>query len=160
MYINIQAGKSRTLEGGLSGGAGRLDALDAVLSSAAAAAAAASPASPGDIVKRLEEAIAAAGYPDGSDAAASAGHYARAAKKLVDKGKGYLGTEIERLEGLLRGSGVHAVTPAKKTLFMVRANILRSFVEFGYGEDGKVEEEKEKGEAEEGEGAGGAAGEL
>ncbi|CAN0215740.1 unnamed protein product, partial [Laminaria digitata] len=152
------AGKSRTLEGGLSGGAGRLDALDAVLSSTAAAAASTpttTTTTTPDLVTLLEGAIAKAGYPAGSDDAASAGHYARAAKKLAEKGKGYLRAEIERLEALLQGTGVQAVTPVKKTLFMVRGNILRSFVEFGFGDDVEGGEE-EKG----GEGGGAASAEL
>lgn len=83
----------------------------------------------------LEETIAKAGFAEGSDAAASARHYARAAQKLADKGKGYLATELKRLEGML-GGGAGAVSPQKRTLFMVRSNILRAFVEAGFGEKG------------------------
>lgn len=81
----------------------------------------------------LEEAIEKAGFAEGSDAAASARHYARAAQKLADKGRGYLATELKRLEGMLEG-GEAAVSPKKRTLFMVRSNILRAFVEAGFGE--------------------------
>lgn len=83
----------------------------------------------------LEETIAKAGYEEGSDAAASAKHYARTAQKLADKGRGYLATELKRLEGMLEG-GAAAVSPQKRTLFMVRSNILRSFVEAGFGDKG------------------------
>lgn len=83
----------------------------------------------------LEETIAKAGFAEGSDAAASARHYARAAQKLADKGKGYLATELKRLEGML-GGGAAAVSPQKRTLFMVRRNILRAFVEARFGEKG------------------------
>lgn len=83
---------------------------------------------------KIDEAIAKAGYGEGSEAAASAGHYARAAKKLSDKGKGYLGTELKRLEGMLAGGS--AVSPQKQTLFMTRRNILRAFVENGFGDGG------------------------
>lgn len=85
----------------------------------------------------LEEAIAKAGYAEGSEDAASAKHYARAAKKLADKGRGYLGAELKRLEGMLAGAGgsSSAVSPQKRTLFMTRSNILRAFLENGFGDD-------------------------
>lgn len=125
------------MDGGLTEGAGRLEALDAVLSSASSSN---TPASA--LYKLLEEAVAAADYPVGSSAEESAGHYTRAAKKLVDKGAGYLGAEIARLESLLAGRGIATVTATKKTLFVVRGNILRSFVEAGFGEEkGKEKEE-------------------
>lgn len=87
----------------------------------------------------LEDAIEKAGYGEGSDAAASARHYARAAQKLADKGRGYLAAEIKRLGGMLGGGGggggAAAISPQKRTLFMVRSNILRAFVEAGFGGD-------------------------
>lgn len=127
----IQAGTSRTPDGGLTEDAGRLEALDAVLASCSRAA------DPLAELKRtgLEETIAKAGYEEGSDAGAYARHYARAAQKLADKGKGYLATELKRLEGMLEG-GAGAVSPQKRTLFMVRSNILRAFVETGFGDKG------------------------
>lgn len=93
-------------------------------------------------MSRVDEAVEAAGYAAGSDFAASAGHYARAAKKIVDRGAGYVATELKRLEGLL--SGGQAVSPQKRTLFMVRSNILKAFVEFGFGGEGGGEGEEAK----------------
>eukprot|EP00903_Cladosiphon_okamuranus_P010378 g9817.t1 len=130
-FLNKKAGTFRTPDGGLTEDAGRLEVLDAVLASCSSAA------DPLAELKKigLEETIAKAGFAEGSDAAASARHYARAAQKLGDKGKGYLATELKRLEGMLAG-GAAAVSPQKRTLFMVRINILRAFVEAGFGEKG------------------------
>lgn len=123
-----QAGTSRTPDGGLTSGAGRLEALDAVLASCSG-----SPDPLAALSKiDLDEAIAKAGYVEGSEAAASARHYARAAQKLADKGKGYLETELKRLDGMLAGGS--AVSSQKRTLFMTRSNILRAFVENGFGD--------------------------
>ena len=127
----FQAGTFRTPDGGLTEDAGRLEVLDAVLASCSSAA---------DPLAELQkiglaETIAKAGFAEGSDAAASAGHYARAAQKLADKGKGYLATELKRLEGMMDG-GAATISPQKRTLFMVRSNILRAFVEAGFGEKG------------------------
>lgn len=124
----IQAGTSRTPDGGLTEEAGRLDALDAVLASCSGLA------DPLTALQKigLESVIEKAGYEEGSDAAASAKHYARAAQKLADKGKGYLATELKRLEGMLEGG---AISPQKRTLFMIRSNILRAFVEAGFGDE-------------------------
>ncbi len=124
----VQAGTSRTPDGGLTEEAGRLDALDAVLASCSGL---------DDPLKALqkiglESVIEKAGYEEGSDAAASAKHYARAAQKLADMGKGYLAKELKRLEGMLEGG---AISPQKRTLFMIRSNILRAFVEAGFGEE-------------------------
>eukprot|EP00752_Nemacystus_decipiens_P010335 g9207.t1 len=130
-FLNKKAGTFRTPDGGLTEDAGRLEVLDAVLASCSSAA------DPLIELQKigLEETIAKAGFVEGSDAAASARHYARAAQKLADKGKGYLATELKRLEGMLSG-GAAAVSPQKRTLFMVRRNILRAFVEAGFGEKG------------------------
>lgn len=51
--------------------------------------------------------------------------------QVVERGAGYLETELKRLQGLLGGS----VTPEKKTLFMLRTNILKAFVEAGIGRE-------------------------
>lgn len=51
--------------------------------------------------------------------------------QIAERGPGYLETEIKRLKGLLGGS----VSPSKKTLFMVRSNILNAFVEAGVGRE-------------------------
>lgn len=128
-----KAGTSRTPDGGLSGSAGRLEVLDAVLASRSGLA---DPLA--GLKASLEEAAAKAGYgEEGSDAAASAGHYARAAQKLSEKGNGYLAKELKRLEGLLGGGGGATISAQKRTLFMVRSNILRAFEEFGFGEGGE-----------------------
>ncbi|CAN0575308.1 unnamed protein product, partial [Ectocarpus sp. 12 AP-2014] len=125
-FLNDKAGTSRTPDGGLSGSAGRLEVLDAVLASRSGLA---DPLA--GLKASLEEAAAKAGYgEEGSDAAASAGHYARAAQKLSEKGNDYLAKELKRLEGLLGGgggSGGATVSAQKRTLFMVRSNILRAF---------------------------------
>lgn len=127
----LQAGTSRTPDGGLTDGAGRLEVLDAVLASCCTGAA--DPVT--QLKASLEEAVSNAGYGEGSENAAAAGHYVRAAQKLSDKGKGYLFTELKRLEGMLGGGAAGStISPQKRTLFMVRSNILRAFVEFGFGD--------------------------
>ncbi|CBN77707.1 protein disulfide isomerase [Ectocarpus siliculosus] len=137
-FLNDKAGTSRTPDGGLAGSAGRLEVLDAVLASRSGLA---DPLA--GLKASLEEAAAKAGYgEEGSDAAASAGHYARAAQKLSEKGNGYLAKELKRLEGLLGGGGGGGgatISAQKRTLFMVRSNILRAFKEFGFGEGGEGE---------------------
>lgn len=86
-----------------------------------------------DIKVRLDEAIASASYSEDSDEAASAGHYSRAVQKIVDRGSGYIDSELKRLEGMLAGQGVSQV---KRSLFIVRSNILRSFADHGFGGGG------------------------
>ena len=127
-----QAGTFRTPDGGLGEGAGILPELDAVLMSA-------KDLQGEDLHARLDDAIASAGYPEGSDAAASAGHYARAAKKIAERGPNYVGSELKRLEGLLAGQ---AISPVKKSLFMVRSNILRSFAKHGFGGENGTEKDE------------------
>lgn len=101
----------------------------------------------GQLKASLEEAVSKAGYEEGSEDAARAGHYVRAAQKLADKGKGYFSAELKRLEGMLGGggggggaAGSTTISPQKRTLFMVRSNILRAFVEFGFGDVEDVED--------------------
>lgn len=122
-YYLEKAGTSRTADGGLTPTAGRLPPLDEILASSSS-----SPLT--ELASLLEETIAAAGFSSAADTASS-GHYVRAAKKVAERGVGYLDTEIKRLEGLL--SGAQTLSPQKRTLFMVRSNILRAFVETGVG---------------------------
>lgn len=118
-----QAGTSRTPDGGLGKRAGLLPELDAVLKSAKGL-----PVE--DLKARLDEAIASVSYLKDSDEAASAGHYSRAVQKIADRGSGYIDSELKRLEGMLAGQGV---SQAKRSLFIVRSNILRSFADHGFG---------------------------
>lgn len=80
------------------------------------------------LASQLEEAAAAAGYTSEIDKAA-AGHYVRAAQKIVERGASYPETEVKRLQGLLKDA--KSLSPQKKTLFQVRRNILRVFIEMG-----------------------------
>ena len=59
-----------------------------------------------------------------ADQAKSGKLYVHAMKKIMEKGSDYPASEIQRLENMLESGSVSA---AKKTLFMTRRNILKSF---------------------------------
>lgn len=124
-----KAGTFRTTDGGLTPKAGRLDALDRVLKSLSAAP-------PAELASNLEEAAATEGYTS-EEHKASVGHYTRIAKKVAERGPGYLEAELKRLHGML--GNPDSLSPQKRTLFMVRSNILGSFIDAGVGKTVAVE---------------------
>ena len=58
--------------------------------------------------------------------AENAKQYVKVMERIVQKGVGYVGDEIVRLEGLLAKA---SISPEKKKLFMLRTDILTSFKE-------------------------------
>ncbi|GMF55825.1 unnamed protein product [Phytophthora fragariaefolia] len=113
-FINEHAGTHRTVDGGLTSEAGRVEELDLIISES------------GDITAAvLEKAQTVVDGLEG-DAAKYGSLYVKAIKKIVAKGPSYVDSEIKRLEGLLDNENV---SPQKKTLFALRKNILEFFQE-------------------------------
>jgi protein disulfide-isomerase A6 len=59
-----------------------------------------------------------------ADEAVDAGLYIKAMEKVIEKGASYLTSEVARLNGMV---AAESVSPAKKTLFMKRINVLKAF---------------------------------
>ncbi|TYZ57069.1 hypothetical protein PybrP1_012506 [[Pythium] brassicae (nom. inval.)] len=111
-FLNEHAGTHRTPTGGLTAEAGRVKALDVILSAS------------GEITSSvLEQAESLVETLEG-EAAKHGNLYIKAIKKVLDKGKAYVATEIQRLDGLLANDNV---TAQKKKLFALRKNILEAF---------------------------------
>ncbi|KAG5180837.1 disulfide-isomerase precursor-like protein [Tribonema minus] len=108
-FVNERAGTERNEKGELGKGEGRLAVMDAVLAGRSIDAA---------VVAELE--TTAEGLQGASKR--NADLYVRAARKVLEKGPEYLSKEAARLEGLLKGD---SISPEKRTLFMLRKNILR-----------------------------------
>lgn len=136
-FLHEQADTARTPDGGLTPMAGRLPVLDEIISDLPSA-----PAT--ELASHLEEVVESLGFIHEAHKA-SAGHYIRAAKKIVERGPGYLESELKRLEGLL--SEPKSLSPQKRTLFIVRRNILKAFVEAGIGQSGGAATEADAGSA-------------
>uniref|UniRef100_H3G8J0 protein disulfide-isomerase n=2 Tax=Phytophthora ramorum TaxID=164328 RepID=H3G8J0_PHYRM len=113
-FVNEHAGTHRTVDGGLTAEAGRVEELDLIISES------------GDITAAVLE--KAQTVVDGLEGAAAkhGSLYVKAIKKIVAKGPSYVDSEIKRLEGLLDNDNV---SPQKKTLFLLRKNILEFFQE-------------------------------
>lgn len=111
-FLNTQAGTQRTEGGGLGKTAGRVAELDAIVSS---------------FTELTEEGVAALRNAVASlsgDAAKHAQHYMKVAEKVLEKGAAYVEQERARLDRMISSE---AVKPQKKTLFMLRRNILDAF---------------------------------
>lgn len=50
--------------------------------------------------------------------------YVKVAEKVLAKGAGYVGTELERLSKLIDGG---SITPDRKAAFLLKANVLKAF---------------------------------
>ena len=111
-YINEKAGTKRNADGTLAADAGRVLALEDVIGAASTYDAA--------FVQLLK---AAAASLSGSEAV-HAQQYVAVAEKVLAKGAEYLDKEIARLGGMLAKPSIQ---PEKKTEFMLKQNILRSF---------------------------------
>jgi protein disulfide-isomerase A6 len=111
-FLNEKAGTKRTPEGGLSDEAGRVKELDDMIAKA------------GKVTSKVVSNAEAAVKKLQGDAAKYGELYVKAMKKIVAKGSKYIDSESKRLEGLLENPNV---TPAKKTLFALRKNILAAF---------------------------------
>jgi protein disulfide-isomerase A6 len=116
VYLNEKAGTHRTISGGLTDQAGIIEGLDEIVKEFLAASA----EDKKSIVTKAEE---IASTLDGS-AASHAKTYLKSFKNALEKGDEYAAKEVERLERLLKG----AVSPNKVDDFVVKKNILTSFV--------------------------------
>ena len=109
-FLNRKAGTMRTVDGKLTVGAGKvkemekfatLDVTDAVVNEATA------------ILSTLS-----------GTAEENGKHYVKVLERIKQKGPGYVGEELKRLQGLLDKDSISA---EKKKLFMIRKDILESF---------------------------------
>lgn len=111
-FMNEQAGTHRLVDGGLKNTAGRLDLIDVIISDS------------GDVdemvIEKTEMLLTSL---EGEDLK-HANLYVKAMKKILAKGESYVETEILRLEGMIQNT---SVSPKKKTLFLLRKNILMAF---------------------------------
>ncbi|CAM9375613.1 unnamed protein product [Choristocarpus tenellus] len=130
-FLNEKAHCFRTADGGLSPKAGRVPELDALIAG-----------KEGNVVDEvLILSLTEASEGLEGKQAEHAGLYVRVARKVVEQGAGYLEKENQRLGNLLNGG---SISPQKRTLFMVRRNVLRAFAE-GRGE-APIQEEDTVGE--------------
>jgi len=113
-FLNDKAGTHRTLDGGLKALAGRVPSLDAILEEFKGKDITAATL---DKVKSATASLEGKlkGYGD---------LYVKAVEKVLAKGKNYVDDEIKRLTKLADGTNVSA---DKKTLFLLRKNILNAF---------------------------------
>ncbi|CEG45578.1 protein disulfide-isomerase domain [Plasmopara halstedii] len=111
-FINEHAGTHRTVDGGLTAEAGRVEEIDVIISESGDINI--------DVHKKVQTVVDGL---EGSDAKYGA-LYLKAINKIVAKGPSYVDAEIKRLEGLLENDNV---SPQKKTLFALRKNILNAF---------------------------------
>jgi protein disulfide-isomerase A6 len=114
-YINSKANTRRTVDGTLDATAGRIAALDELVKEFLSAV--------GDarstVVKRAEEAAKAL---TGDDSFAGK-VYTKVMSSIVEKGKDFVATEIQRIEKLLKGS----ISNTKLDELIKRKNILSAF---------------------------------
>lgn len=109
-FINEKAGTLRTADGGLLEKAGRVDVLDTMVAS-------------GPVKKSTLDAVTKAASGLEGKAAEYGKHYVNAVKKILEKGPSYVDMELARLHKLTEG----AVSADKKTLFLIRSNVLKAF---------------------------------
>mmetsp|Transcript_420 Transcript_420/g.553 ORF Transcript_420/g.553 Transcript_420/m.553 type:complete len:358 (-) Transcript_420:436-1509(-) len=112
-YMNGKAGTFRTPEGDLKPEGGRVKSMDKLVKGATVDA---------DLLAKAEEHLESLKGTQKDYGK----HYVKAIKKVLDKGPEYIQNEIKRLSGMISNPSVN---PKKKTLFMLRRNILTSFTE-------------------------------
>ena len=111
-FINEKAGTKRNPDGTLAADAGRVMALEDVIGAATVYDA--------TFVDMLKAAAASLAGQE----AVHAQQYVKVAESVLAKGNDYLDKEIARLAGMLAKPGIQ---PEKKTEFMLKQNILKSF---------------------------------
>jgi len=114
-FINEKAGTFRTSDGKLKPEGGRVPALDDLVKGKLASIDAST----------LEQAEAIVADLEGTEKENGA-HYVKAIKKILEKGTDYVTKESSRLEGMIESP---SVLPTKKSVFMLRKNILDVFSE-------------------------------
>ncbi|EQC36890.1 hypothetical protein SDRG_05719 [Saprolegnia diclina VS20] len=110
-FVNEKAGTQRTPEGGLLPTAGRVEAIDVVVGA------------DGGVSKTTLESVEKIVEGLSGDELKHGNLYVKAIKKILAKGSAYVTKEIARLETMLKDDNV---TPQKKTLFLLRKNILEA----------------------------------
>lgn len=113
-FINDKAGTHRTVDGGLTSEAGRVEQIDLIITESGDIT--------GEVQKKVQTAIESL---EGNDAKYGS-LYLKSIKKILSKGPSFVDTELKRLEGLMENKNVSA---EKKTLFALRKNILKFFQE-------------------------------
>ena len=108
--LNEKLGTKRNPDGSLTPDAGRDDKLDGLVSAALGEIA-------GNTIILMKS-------QEGVDEIAR-GMYIAVAEKVIAKGREYLTTETARLSKLIGGDNVN---PTKKTTFMMRRNVIDSFI--------------------------------
>ena len=111
-FMNEKAATHRTVEGGLTNQAGRVEAIDVVLTDSGDVT--------NDVVEKAEKILEGLK----GDALKHGNLYLKAMKKVLQKGNEYVESEIQRLEKLIQSD---SVSDDKKTLFLLRKNILQAF---------------------------------
>lgn len=112
-YMNEIAGTFRLADGSLALNAGLVEALNEVVEEAQAQG-----GFDEAFVSRMTEVAADLEQP-------TVKHYLSFARKVVDKGEGYVEKELARLQGFVKSK---SVTAEKKKNFSIRYNILRMFL--------------------------------
>lgn len=115
-FMNKKAGTQRVLGGGLAPTVARLPAFDALAKAFLAST---------DKAKALAEAKDAEALLT-ADEAVDASVYIKVMEKVVEKGDGYVASELARLGKMI---SAESVNPVKKTLFQRKVNVLTAFTE-------------------------------
>ncbi|RHY13279.1 hypothetical protein DYB25_003806 [Aphanomyces astaci] len=110
-FLNEKAGTHRTVDGGLLPTAGRVESLDVVINAA------------GEFTKDTLNNVEKVVEGLEGDALKHGNLYVKALKKVLAKGVAFVDKEIARLDHLAKDANV---SPAKKTQFQVRKNILEA----------------------------------
>lgn len=112
-YMNARAGTHRQADGRLSPEAGRLKAIEVVIFEN-------DHVITPDVVSQIELVVESF---ESEEDTKHGNLYLKAMKKILAKGEPYIDEEIARLEGMVSSE---AVSAKKKTLFMLRKNILHA----------------------------------
>ena len=112
--MNKHAGTHRDTDGNLLPTAGRVAAVDEIITASAAF--------DSSFLEKLKSAVDTL---DGDKIKEYGKLYYSLAAKVVEKGITYVNTELARLEKMLKSA---SVTPANKTLFQLKRNLLKVFI--------------------------------
>lgn len=114
-FINSKVGTHRDTDGNLLPEAGRVASVDEIISAAASF--------DSSFLEKLKSAV---DNLDGDNKVKEYGKlYFSLASKVVEKGVAYVSTELARLEKMIKST---SVTPANKTLFQLKRNLLKAFI--------------------------------
>lgn len=117
-FLNEKAGSQRTLEGGLTPQAGRVEAFDTLAQEFTAAASKDGKAA---VLARAREAVAAL---ETAAEKSKAEAYVKVMAKALEKGEAWVGKEAARLEAM---AASESIGRAKRFDFLTRRNVLAAF---------------------------------